>query len=169
VNPTARTDDLVVTDADGDTLVYDLRTHRAHSLDPAAARLWRLCDGTRDLSALAAALDADGGADGDPEASRTEVVRYALARLARAELVRDVPAGADRPLSRRELLRRLGAAGAAAVVIPAILTVVAPTTLQAQASCLPKDFPCTPGAKTCCPGFKCQKVGGGPNAPRVCV
>jgi hypothetical protein len=172
VNPIARTDDLVITDADGDTLVYDLRSHRAHSLDGAAALLWRLCDGTRDLPTLAAALagTAPAGEQGDAAVSPDDVVRYALARLARAELVRDVPSTGGCPLSRRTLLRRAGAAGAA-LLVPTILSVVAPTTLQAQASCLPGGADCTNQKQGCCPGLRCRNLPQQPpgNDLRLCL
>ena len=35
--PKARTDGLLVEEMDGETLVYDLDTHGAHCLNPAAA------------------------------------------------------------------------------------------------------------------------------------
>lgn len=136
MNPLARTDDLIVTDASPDTLVYDLRTHRAHSLDEYCTRVWRLCDGSRDAGAISAALAAER-ADGErcgPEelALKESLVRYALGRLAAASLLREEQVGVAGP-SRRELLLR-GAAAGLTLAVPALLSVVAPSTLQSQAS-----------------------------------
>lgn len=134
--PVARSDGLIVTEAGGDTLVYDLATHRAHSLDPAAARLWRLCDGTRDVAAVAAAAGTS-----------EEIARYGLARLSAVGLVVGAPSDAA-PISRRALLRRAAAVGAT-VVLPVVLSVIAPTTLQSQASAGCKGVPCI-NALSCC-------------------
>lgn len=162
VHPVARTESLVVTEVGGDTLVYDLLTHRAHSLDAEAARVWRLCDGTRDVAALAAALGATSGATsgGTAEAvTREDVVRFALRQLEEVGLARDVPppAQAATRLSRRELLGRLAQAGVATLAIPTVLSVVAPTTLYALSSCA--NRPCYYDSD-CCPGSRC--VGAGP-------
>ena len=167
--PVARTDDLVVTEAGDDTLVYDLVTHRAHSLDAAAAALWRLCDGTRDIAALAeSAREAIGGA-ADDVATRQDVVRYTLGRLRAAGLLRDTGAApAERAMSRRALLRRAAETGVATLALPAILSIVAPTTLQAQASCLPGGALCVPGGPRCCAPFNCTPINPGPVTSRVC-
>jgi hypothetical protein len=60
--PTRRTSGLVVKTVRDEVLVYDLDRHRAHSLNPVAAAVWRSCDGARDLPALAAAARAELGA-----------------------------------------------------------------------------------------------------------
>ena len=163
-HPVARSEGLLVTEAGGDTLVYDLESHRAHSLDAAAAALWRRCDGTRDVAALARSL-GDAFAD---DATREEVARYTLARLGAANLLRETAEVAGRPISRRALLRRAAAAGVATLALPTVLTVVAPTTLQAQASCLPGGSLCAPGGPPCCQPFNCRPVPPGPIQVRRC-
>ena len=40
----------------GETLVYDLRRHRAHCLNPAATLVWRCCDGRTTVASAAARL-----------------------------------------------------------------------------------------------------------------
>lgn len=162
--PVARTEDLIVTESDGDTLVYDLRTHRAHALDATAATLWRLCDGDHDLPALAAALPETVENDA---VLRLESARYAIERLRAAGLLRETAAATPtaRRLSRRDLLRRAAAAGVTTVMVPTVLSVVAPTTLQAQASCLPAGAICVPGGTRCCAPFQCQPSPGRPPTP----
>ena len=173
VNPLARTADLVVTDAGSDTLVYDLRAHRAHSLDEYSTRVWRLCDGSRDVTAIAAALAAAlAGAPtiGEPDAPLDpalgeSLVEYAIERLAAASLLTREPASASR-LSRRELLRR-GAAAGLTLAVPAVLSVLAPSTLQSQASGC-KGSICFSNAECCALNSKCTTKPND-NKPGQCV
>ena len=80
--PVARARDLVARSAGDEVLVYDLARHRAHRLNASAAAVWRQCDGTRDVPAIAAAVAAAGG-----PALPEGVVRYALGRLGQARLL----------------------------------------------------------------------------------
>jgi hypothetical protein len=60
-NPLARSENLVVEELDGEVLIYDQVSNHAHCLGPAAAAVWRACDGktkTGDLGE-ATGLDAD--------------------------------------------------------------------------------------------------------------
>lgn len=54
--PKARENDLVVETFEREVLVYDTRTHRAHSLSALAAQVWRACDGTRSPQEIASSL-----------------------------------------------------------------------------------------------------------------
>jgi hypothetical protein len=142
--PRARTADLAVKPLGDEVLVYDLVRHRAHGLDRMAAAVWRACDGARDPAALAAALRAPGGTP-VPEA----VVRYTLGRLAQAHLL----TGPAPAVSRRAILRQLGTA--AAVALPAVTSVVAPTGAEAQSCVAPSvsiTGVCTMDAQCCAPG-----------------
>jgi hypothetical protein len=144
----ARTSDVVVKTLGDEVLVYDLPRHRAHSLNAVAAAVWRACDGARDVPALAAAAEATTG-----QPVPLDAVRFALQELGRARLlIRPV---ASTGLTRRELIRRLGTA--AAVALPLVTSVVAPTAAQAQ-SCLDNGDPCT-GSAQCC-GPLCTGQGG---------
>jgi hypothetical protein len=57
----ARSEGLVIQSVGEETLVYDLATHEAHCLSAAAARVWRVCDGstTREQLSVALSMDAD--------------------------------------------------------------------------------------------------------------
>lgn len=147
--PLARTDQLLVVDVDGETLVYDLARHRAHCLNAVSAIVWRLCDGKTDVALMARAV-----ADATGTVADEDLVWYAIRRLHGARLLDGIgPAVPARPVTRRALLRRMSAAGVAAMLLPAVASIVAPTTLQAQASCLPSGAPCsrTLGLR-CCTG-----------------
>jgi hypothetical protein len=130
-----------------ETLIYDLDRHVAHCLNPVAAAVLAACDGRHDTAAIARVVERDV-----PGAS-PELVELALARLARARLVEDVPVG----LPRRDVLRRL-AQGAA--LLPLVSSIVAPEAAQA-ASCAPVGGCCNKKAD-CCPGLNCV----GPRLPQ---
>jgi hypothetical protein len=128
MKPQARKDGLVVQDLPEETLVYDLERDRAHCLNRAAALVWRHCDGRTTPSDLARMLENEVGLP-DDEA----VIHLALERLAKAHLLEGqaprLPAAAH--CTRRDVLRRLGAAAGLAVLLPAVQSIVAPEAAQA--------------------------------------
>jgi Coenzyme PQQ synthesis protein D (PqqD) len=142
--PVARIAGLVVKAMGDEVLVYDLERDRAHSLNRAAAAVWRACDGTRAEDEIVARLR-----ETEVLPVTREVVRYGLDQLSRARLVSGF--GREAGLTRRELMRRLGAV---AVAIPLVMSIVAPTAVQAQ-SCFPNGVgPCVDTVQ-CCPGLDC--------------
>ncbi len=147
--PRARTDQLLVMDIDGETLVYDLVRHRAHCLNGVAGIVWRLCDGQTGVEGIMAGVASATGANADED-----LVWYALRRLNGARLIEGLRAVAPaRVVTRRDLLRRMTAAGFGLMVLPTVATIVAPTTLQAQASCLPSGALCSRSTgPPCCVG-----------------
>jgi hypothetical protein len=126
----------VVRELPDETLVFDLRTNKAHCLNQAAALVWRLCDGRTDPAALAAALrDELGVPDGEAAA------RLALEQLSRRGLLErpvEAAAPAER-IGRREALRKLAVLGA----LPLVMTVAARHASAATSLCLTGD-PCRP-------------------------
>jgi len=137
VVPVARTESLIVKEVDGETLVYDLKTDKAHCLNNTAARVWQNCDGRNTVSDIATLLGADLGVH-----VKDEVVWLALDQLTRFKLLKEAT---PKPalfagMTRRQMVARLGIA---AVAIPAIVSIVSPTA-YAGASCFP------PGSTTCC-------------------
>jgi hypothetical protein len=139
-------------DIDGETLVYDLARHRAHCLNAEAARVWRLCDGQTSVDQMATSVAEATGAAADED-----LVWYALRRLNGARLIDGLREVAPaRAVTRRDLLQRLTAAGLGVLLLPTVASIVAPTTLQAQASCLPTGAPCSrSGGPPCC-GGRCR-------------
>jgi len=105
--------------------VYDWARVHVHALNPTAAYVWRHCDGATSPAAIAAALRQETGVS-EAEA----VVDLTLRQLARLHLL-EVPVAPDDnypTTTRRWLLRR----GVAAAMLPAIYSIVAPTSLEAQ-------------------------------------
>jgi hypothetical protein len=130
--PQARTDQLLIEEIEDELLVYDQRDDTAHRLNRTAALVWRLSDGTRDLPALVAALEAELG-----DVADEDLVRIALDDLADRGLVSGVAerAAQDRRHSRRRFIRRVGTVGAAALALPVVSSVVAPDPAAAQSPC----------------------------------
>src|SRR5688572_26967040 len=116
--PRARSTDLVVEPLLDEILVYDRAQGRAPCLNPTAARLWQLCDGTRTVAELEAALAAGDGSA--PGVAQEGVARFFLAQLAKERLLEDAVDSDVPSPSRRDLLRRLGVAAAALPVITSI-------------------------------------------------
>lgn len=114
----------------GETLVYDERRHRAFCLNRSSSVMWRLADGTRSVEEIRVAAEAELGA-----AVSAELVRFALGELQREGLVEWSTALAREPeVSRRAMLQRMGAS--AAVLLPAIAAILAPTAAQAYSGCV---------------------------------
>ncbi|MDP2956863.1 MAG: hypothetical protein Q8N53_10630, partial [Longimicrobiales bacterium] len=144
--PQARTDGLLVEEMDGETLVYDLQTHAAHCLNPAATLVWRRSDGRTTVRAMVPFL----GEVGLPE--EESLVWMALSRLDEAGLVGSVTLpGPKGSFSRKDVLRVLGAAAAMTLLLPAVDSVVAPLA-AAAASCISLAA-CTALPKTACGGL----------------
>jgi hypothetical protein len=119
--PAARFEGLVMSEVGGETLVYDEASHHIHHLNEASATVWRQCDGTSSVAAIA--LSA-GMSD--------VMVRVAVAKLAGAGLLRD-ELGSDlrgSAQSRRAFMKKAAIAG----TIPAIVSVTAPLAAQAASA-----------------------------------
>lgn len=116
--PSARSDELLVEEADDELLVFDLQRSMAHVLNAPAAKVWRLCDGTRTVAALA----RESGLSVD-------AVQLAIVDLEEQSLLATpAPPG----VSRRVLLERGVLAGAGlGLSYPAIRSIVAPTPAMA--------------------------------------
>ena len=132
VMPHARAKGLVIERLADETLVYDLRRHRAHCLNGAATLVWEGCDGRTTLAAAAARLERELHITGGEA-----LVLSGLRQLARARLLAESPAieTIEGLTSRRELLRALGLGATASALLPVVESIVSPTAAQA-ASCL---------------------------------
>jgi len=117
--PTARVNDLVITDAAGDVLVYDKLNHTIHHLNHTVGVVWRLCNGRRSVSELASIA----GAEVDEEA-----IQLVLTKLSNLELL-TAPVSISTQ-SRRSVLRRLGVVGAGAAIAE-IVSISAPSAAAA--------------------------------------
>ena len=149
--PKERQTQLIVKELPDELLIYDLERDEAHCLNHTAGLVWKNCDGKRTVIQLRELIETNVGSP-VPE----EMVWLALDQLEEFKLLDEVPLKPVRlaGMTRRDMVRRVGFA---AITLPVILSIVAPTA-QAQASLL------APGA--CCNNpAQCQSndcVQGGP-------
>lgn len=129
--PRARQDDLFVEELQDETLVYDLKRHKARCLNGTAALVWRCCDGRKTVAEVVTLLEEQTSTPTDES-----VVWMALDRLSRAQLLSEpVTLPADRTqYSRREMLRKLRRVAGISLLLPVIESITAPLA-GAQASC----------------------------------
>ena len=134
--PKARQEQLIVKELPDELLIYDLKRDKAHCLNETAALVWKNCDGHKTVEQLRELMEDNAGSP-VPE----EMVWLALDQLETFSLL-DEPA--LKPvqfagMNRRDMVRRVGMA---AIALPVILSIVAPTA-QAQGSLLPPGACCT--------------------------
>jgi hypothetical protein len=111
---------LITESINDELLVFDSEHNRAHSLNATAARVWQACDGQRDVEELALVCDLD-----------QTTLTLALERLRAAHLLDD-DASPSEGVSRRMIIRRSVAAGAAlGVAIPVVRSITAPSLAMA--------------------------------------
>ncbi len=166
--PRARQDELVVEEVQDETLVYDLKHHKARCLNRTAALVWRRCDGQTSVADVAALLEEQLATPTDEV-----VVWMALDRLGRAHLLSEpVTLPADRAqYSRREVLRTLRRVAGISLLLPVIESIVAPRAATATyhcvtlAACQATSQPCS-GLPICGDPGRCCKAQGPSNCAR---
>jgi hypothetical protein len=148
--PKARHEKLIVKELPDETLVYDLVNDKAHCLNDTAGKVWKNCDGLNSVAEIRAILAEDAGAPVDER-----VVWLALDQLEKFKLLDRVPTAPPifSGMSRRSLMRTLGVA---AIALPAVMSIVAPTTAEA-ASKLPPGSCCS--ANGDCNSVNCAPCG----------
>ncbi len=168
--PRARQDELVVEELPDETLVYDLKRHKARCLNRTAALVWRRCDGQTTVAEMATMLENELEIPADES-----VVWMALDRLGKAHLLSEpVTLPADRAqYSRREVLRTLRRVAGISLLLPVIESIFAPRA-AAQASCISASAciasspPCVPMPICGQPGKCCKAQGPSNCAVRNC-
>lgn len=149
VLPLARTDQLVVQELPDEVLVYDLERHKAHCLNKASAMVWERCDGRTTVAEMTRRLSRELASPVDDD-----VVWLALAQLRRFHLLAEGSGSTGRlKVTRRDLVRKYLPA---ALAVPLILSVPAPTPAQSLSRCAGPCEPCGDGAPDCCPGLSCD-------------
>ncbi len=168
--PRARQDELVVEELQDETLVYDLKRHRARCLNRTAALVWRHCDGRTSVGEVATLLEEHVAVPIDES-----VVWMALDRLDRAHLLSEpVTLPAERTqYSRREMLRTLRRAAGISLLLPVIESIVSPLAAAqgscvSAAACVAGGPPCFGGAPICGSSTDCCRIQGPNCAAKKC-
>ena len=150
VLPLARTDQLVVQELPDEVLVYDLERHKAHCLNKTSAMVWKRCDGRTTVAEMTRRLgrELDSPLDDD-------VVWLALGQLRKFHLLEEGSVGGGLfKVSRRDLVRKYLPA---ALAVPLILSVPAPTPAQAASRCAGPCEKCGDGIP-CCGELSCDGI-----------
>jgi hypothetical protein len=148
--PLMRTERLIIDELVDEVLVYDLDRHKAHCLNKTAALIWKHCDGRTTPTDIARRLQNELQVP-----YKEDHVWLALCQLGRINLLEQPIALPPQlaGMSRRQMVRALGVA--AAVAVPLVTSIVAPTPAQA-ATCAGTGEDCT--LKACCAGHTCTPV-----------
>ncbi|MBS1790768.1 MAG: PqqD family peptide modification chaperone [Acidobacteria bacterium] len=151
IHPKAHQEVLVSNPGGDETVVYDMKTNKAHCLNATAAFVWQRCDGTQSVREI-----ADQFARQQQTAVDESVVWLALKQLDKAKLLEErVPETLLVNVSRRAILRKLGLA--AAIALPVVASLAVPEAVSAG-SCRPKNAACSSGSQCCsgiCNGSHC--------------
>jgi hypothetical protein len=156
--PRKREHQLVIDELPDEVLVYDLDRHKAHCLNQAAALVWQHCDGKSTASQIARRLTKQLRAP-----CSEDLVWLALRQLEKLHLLEQSISLPPEFLgiSRREVIRNLGLA--AAVAVPLVTSIVAPTAAAAS-TCVSSGQPCNTSIM-CCSVLGCNGL---PGAGGVC-
>lgn len=158
MRPVARKNRLLVEEVEGETLVYDLRSHKAHCLNDISAFVWERCDGSNTVEDLMRLAERELGVT-----SSEEFIWLALDRLEESALLEqpaeDSDAEPNAPrYSRREVLKSLAKVG---VALPLVASIAVPTPVQAATIVSVSDCRNNPAAVgLCCTSGKICIVSG---------
>jgi len=152
---------FIVREVAPETVVYDLRTHRAHCLGRTAAAIWRAPDG-RASAAETARLVSETLQEHVDEAG----VQLVWRRLRKAGLL-GRPAEGDKRQAHTAVSRRRVACSLGAAAGLMVLSIATGAPAQTAATCLANGRPCTRSADccgSCCSQNAGRCAGGGPCA-----
>src|SRR5947209_6661186 len=138
--PRARKDDLLVKELSDETLVYDLDRDEAHCLNRTAALVWKRCDGKTTVSKMISLLQQELGSAVDED-----LVWLTVTQLRRFRLIENDESTFIPRVSRRDLVLKYAPA---ALALPVILSIRAPTAAQA-ATTPPNPCIANPRAEGC--------------------
>lgn len=149
IRPKARKEKLIIKEIDNETLVYDLENDQAHCLNSTAARVWQLCDGLISVSEIAQLLD-------EPTETKADetVVWLALDQLQKFDLLEEALSAPAHlaGLNRRQWVRNVGMA---AIALPVIMSIAAPTPAQTASQCACITPNCRPDNCACAGNVNC--------------
>lgn len=158
--PLARKENLVVQELDGEFLIYDLNTNKAHSLNESASIIWNSCNGARTIDELKIVFQNKLFIS-----VNDEFIWLALDQLKSLDLIDSKSLVVENHPSRRELLRKAGlvAVGSLPVVATlafprvAMATTCASSVCGVQGSCLSGEVCCpAPAGPPTCQSVVCS-------------
>src|SRR4051794_37128250 len=161
--PAARAEGLLVQTLGDETVIYDTEAKEAHCLKPLAAVVFHSSDGHATVGELARTAEARlGSAVSDADVADAVAQLESVGLLQTALVVRagnGVVATNGRGVSRREMLRRVGFAGATAAVGTSLVTSIVPPNAFALSGIPAGCTGCTQN-KDCISNHCCQSTPG---------
>jgi hypothetical protein len=127
MHPKARTEQIVVKELGDETLLYDTRGNKLHSLNRVAAFVWQNCDGNNSLEQIAQVIEEKLHLSAN-EASVALAVEQLSTRNLLAEKVKAATPAVKK--HRREMLKVL----TSALSIPVIASILAPEARAAAST-----------------------------------
>jgi hypothetical protein len=157
LSPKRRLADLLIRELPEETLIYDQRCNKAHSLNAVSALIWRHCDGETPVAALVETAERELNLD-----DADHLVQLALEQLSRRGLLeQSFESPSTVPQGRREALKKMLATVAA---LPVIMSVTAGTA-RAACSCVGTTGPTGPAGTPGTPGSTGSTGPTGPTGP----
>ncbi|MBX7172719.1 MAG: PqqD family protein [Pyrinomonadaceae bacterium] len=143
----SRTNDIIVQNIGDEVLIYDLKINKALSLNETAAKVWECLDGQRTIEEIAQTTNIP-----------LDLVLLSIDELQRNNLLQEkIETGlASDRVSRRKMMMRFASA---AVALPIIIGIAAPTAISAQ-SCFAATTMNTVGFGGACASGFCPSVCG---------
>lgn len=125
--PKARNENIVMQSLKDEVLVYDKAVNKAFCLNRTSSIVWHLCDGNKSVAVISSELSERLESSVDED-----FIWLALDQLKQQNLLINADAlpAKYEGLNRREVIRKVGLAGAAA--LPLITALIAPTSAAAQ-------------------------------------
>ncbi len=126
--PKARSHEIIVQEVDDECLVYDLSSNKAVCLNTVSAEIWRRCDGITTVREVANLIGSQMNIKLDED-----FIWLAMADLSKNNLLAEgtEPPSEFENLSRRKVLFKYALP---TLVLPLVISVVAPTALNAQSA-----------------------------------
>ena len=165
MNPTAKSNEILVQELEKELLIYDLNINKAFSLNETCAMVWQECSGNKTIEEIVSILRqrTEGLVN-------EEVVWLALETLRKENLLANPVEISPKlfGMSRREVIRKVGFASM--VAIPVITTLIAPTATMALsgASGIALLGAC-PSGTGCSPGLTCKTCSSGCSGQTCCA
>ena len=132
--PRTRQDNLISEEVQGERVVYDSSSKKAHYLNATLSWIWSHCDGSRTIDDLAVAMQDTGNND-----ARALIVG-GLKQLADANLLEAESVDVNALVSQGSMVsRRAAVMAGASMVAPVMVSILAPTPLAAQSPAPGKD------------------------------
>ncbi|MEZ5347488.1 MAG: PqqD family protein [Pyrinomonadaceae bacterium] len=131
--PLAISENIIFQEAGEETLIYNLKTNNAYSLNSTAAMVWRACNGKLSIDDIADEMSVQ-----TKKRVSSDLVRLALDQLNENNLLAENARENGNFGSRRELIKKAGFASM--IALPLILSITAPRAASAQSvqgPCLP--------------------------------